>query len=179
MDRTVVDWLDGFYRLYPEIENATLPPDKAQWDGNLRYWVRTALNKADDLAGQVKTWNDAQRIAAVKALRKEPTDGGVPADRYFLRLCRVNVLYNVLTHVAWPDGTPCLEPNEHTWDMADTLFAGVRREVGWDMPLADGVVDVIATCIGMCRGLPRDYPPEEHAAQAALLFRALWATDES
>ena len=29
MDCTDVGWLDGFCRLYPEIENTTLSPDKA------------------------------------------------------------------------------------------------------------------------------------------------------
>ena len=105
-------------------------------------------------------------LARVDHRHGQPRGLRVPADRYFLQLCRVNVLYNVLTHVAWPDGTRRTHL-EHDGHPVRGGSEGSRL----------GHAPCRRRCGCHCN-LPRHYPPEEHAAQAALLFRAHWATNE-
>lgn len=175
----VEDWVERYRRMHLEIQDATLPHGSAGGVVDTRFWVRIALNVADALAGQVKAWDDTQRGCAVQALQMEPDNGGVPSDRYFLRLCRVQALYDILTNTATPYGTPCLEQGTRTWDIADALFSGaVIERVGWAVPASEPVVSALVESITLCRGLPRAYPPEEHAEQAKLFFRASYKSQD-
>lgn len=169
-------WLDQNADLYRSIEAAALKQDPGTTQ--LRVWTRIALDKADELAAQAEPWAADARHAAMQALNMAPTDDGVPSDRYFRRLCRVQALYGVLTHLANPDGQPALNADEHTWRMADAVFEGIRRVVGWDSPVPDAVANATADCLHLCRGFPGHYLPEQHASQAALYFRALWQERE-
>ena len=123
-------WLDRNADLYRSIEAAALKQDPGTTQ--LRVWTRIALDKADELAAQAEPWAADARHAAVQALNMVPTDDGVPSDRYFRRLCRVQALYGVLTHLASPDGQPALNADEQpmstlgAWPMPPS-----RVSVGW------------------------------------------------